>query len=84
MSFLSEDFGEEENPITRRCTSFGEAAIMIANDSNVFGKTDFFKCFYNGFLEASTIWLAYQDEKVTYESPFKFQLDSWKTDEEEI
>ena len=55
MSFPSEDFGEEENPITRRCTSFGEAAIMIANDPNVFGKTDFFKCFYNGFTENSTI-----------------------------
>jgi hypothetical protein len=54
MSFPSEDFGEEENPITRRCTSFGEAAIMIANDPNTFGKTDFFKCFYNGFTENST------------------------------
>ena len=55
MSFPSENFGEEENPITHRCTSFGEAAIMIANDPNVFGKTDFFKCFYNGFTENSTI-----------------------------
>ena len=43
MAFPSEDFSEEENPTTRRCTSFGEAAIMIANDPNVFGKTDFFK-----------------------------------------
>ena len=25
---------------------------------------------------------SYQDEKVMYENPFKFQLDSWKTDEE--
>jgi hypothetical protein len=41
MSFPSEEF-EEEDPITHRCTSFGEAAIMIANDPNVFGKTDFF------------------------------------------
>ena len=47
---------------TRRCTSFGEAAIMIANDSNVFGKTNFFKCFYNGFTENSTIWFAYHDD----------------------
>ena len=55
MSFPSEEFNEEEDPITRRCTSFGEAAVMIANDPNVFGKTDFFKCFYNVFTENSTI-----------------------------
>ena len=42
LSFPSEEFDEEEDPITHRCTSFGEAAIMIDNDSNVFGKTDFF------------------------------------------
>jgi hypothetical protein len=33
--FPSEDFSEEEETITRRCTSFGEAAIMIANDPKV-------------------------------------------------
>ena len=82
MSFPSEDFGEEENPITRRCTSFGEAAIMIANDPNVFGKTDFFKCFYNGFTEDSTIWFVYHDDNKEYENPFKFNLDSWRNDEE--
>ena len=82
MSFPSEDFGEEENPITRRCTSFGEAAIMIANDPNVCGKSDFFKCFYNGFIENSTIWFAYHDDNKEYENPFKFNLDSWRDDEE--
>ena len=55
LSFPSEEFDEEEDSITRRCTSFGEAAIMISNDSNVFGKTDFFKCFYKGLTEDSTI-----------------------------
>ena len=55
---------------------------MIANDPKTLGITDFFKCFYNGFPETSTIWFAYQDEKVIYENPFKLQLDSWKTDEE--
>ena len=55
MSFQSEEFNDGENPITRRCSSFGEVAIMIVNDSNVFGKTDFFRCFYNGFTEDSTI-----------------------------
>ena len=61
MFFPSEEFDEAEDPITRRFTSFGEAAIMIANDPNVFGKTDFFKCFYNG-SEDSTIWFAYHDD----------------------
>ena len=55
---------------------------MIANDSKTLGITDFFKSFYNGFPEISTIWFTYQDEKVMYENSFKFQLDSWKTDEE--
>ena len=30
MKFPSEEFSEEEETITLRCTSFGEAAIMIA------------------------------------------------------
>ena len=55
---------------------------MIANDSNVFGKTDFFKCFYNGFIEDSTIWFAYHNDNKEYENPFKFNLDSRKNDEE--
>ena len=82
MEFPSESFSEEEETVTRRCTSFGEAAIMIANDPKILGITDFFKCFYNGFPETSTIWFAYHDENNNYENPFKFQLDSWKTDEE--
>ena len=76
MSFPSEEFDEEEDPITRRCTSIGEAAIMIANDSNVSGKTDLFKYFYNCFTENSTIWFAYHDDNKEYENPFKFSLDS--------
>ena len=55
---------------------------MIANDPKTLGITDFFKSFYNGFPETSTIWFAYQDEKVMYENHFKFLFDSWKTDEE--
>jgi len=76
MSFPSKEFDEDEDPITHRCTSFGEAAIMIANDPKILGITDFFKWFYNWFLETSTVWFAYQDEKVIYENPFKLQLDS--------
>ena len=72
MEFPSENIFEEEETITRRCTSFGKAAIMIANDRKVLGITDFFKCFYNGFPEIDTIWFAYQDDKVIYENPFKF------------
>jgi len=82
IEFPSENFSEEEETVTRRCTSFGEAVIMIANDPKTLGITDFFKSFYNGFPEISTIWFAYQDEKVMYENTFKFQLESWKTDEE--
>ena len=82
IEFPSENFSEEEETVTRRCTSFGEAAIMIANDPKTLGITDFFKSFYNGFPKISTTWFAFQDEKVIYENPFKFQLDSWKTDEE--
>ena len=51
IEFPSGNFSEEEETITRRCTSFGEAAIMIANDPKILGITDFFKCFYNGFPE---------------------------------
>ena len=43
MQFPSEEFSEEEETITRRCTSFGEAAIMIANDPKILGITDFFQ-----------------------------------------
>ena len=82
IEFPSENFSKEEETVTRRCTSFGEAVIMIANDPKTLGITDFFKSFYNGFPEISTIWFAYQDEKVMYENSFKFQFDSWKTDEE--
>ena len=39
MEFPSEEFFEEEETITRRCTSFGEAAIMIANDPKILGIT---------------------------------------------
>ena len=55
---------------------------MIANDPKILSITDFSKCFYNGFPKISTIWFAYHDEKVSYENPFKFQLDSWKADED--
>ena len=82
LSFPSEEFDEDEDSITRRCTFFGEAAIMIANDPNVFDKTDFFKCFYNGFIEDSTIWFAYHNDNKEYENPFKLNLDSRKNDEE--
>ena len=81
IEFPSENFSEEEETVTRRCTSFGEAVIMIANDPKTLGITDFFISFYNGFPETSTIWFACRDEKVMYENLFKFQFNSWKTDE---
>ena len=81
IEFPSENFSEEEEAVTHRCISFGEGAIMIANDPKVLGITDFFKCFYNGFTENSTIWFAYHDDNKEYENPFKFSLDSWRDDE---
>jgi hypothetical protein len=80
MKFPSEEFSEEDT-VTRRCTSFGKAAIMIANESKILGITDFFKCFYHGFAENSTIWFAYHDDDNNFENPFKFQLESWKDNE---
>ena len=80
MAFPSEEFAEGDEVVTHRCTSFGEAAIMIANNPDVFGTTDFFKCFYNGFSEESAIWFAYHDND-SYENPFKFQFTAWKDDE---
>jgi hypothetical protein len=72
MKFPSEAYSEEEEKVTRRCISFGEAAIMIANNPKILGITDFFKSFYNGFPEISTILFAYHDENTSYENPFKF------------
>lgn len=51
MSFPSENFAEGARPQTRRCTSFGEATSMIANDPQAFGVTDFFRCFYMAFVK---------------------------------
>jgi hypothetical protein len=81
MTFPSENFAEGEDSETRRCTFFGEAAAMIANDPDTLGIADFFKCFYNGFSEDSIIWFAYHDDNNDYENPFKFQLDSWRDDD---
>ena len=81
MSLPLEEFAEGEEMVTRRCTSFGEADIMITNDPDVFGTTDIFKCFYNRFIDDSTIWFAYHDDDKDYENQFKFHLDSWRDDE---
>jgi len=43
MKFPSEAYSEEEEIVTRRCTSFGEAAIMIANDPKILGIIDYFQ-----------------------------------------
>ena len=79
MSFPSKNFTEGQTIQIRRCTSFVEAASMIANES--FGVTNFFICFYNGFAEESIIWFAYRDDNHDFENPVKFQLDDWRDDE---
>ena len=78
IEFPSENFSEEEETVTRRCTLFGEAAIMIANDPKTLGISDFFKSFYNGFPEISTIWFAYQDEKLCMKIPSSSSLTHGK------
>ena len=80
MSFPSENFAEGEALQTHRCTSFGEAAAMIANDPQNLGITDFFKCFYHGFAEESIIWFAYHDDNNDYENPITFHFDTWGED----
>ena len=64
----SSDFLEKEKERTRRCTSFGEAASAISILVDI---AHFFKGFYNGFAEESTIWFAY-DEDNEFELPYKF------------
>jgi len=53
LEFPPENFSEKEETVTCRCTSFGEAVIMIANDPKTLGIIDFFNSFYNGFPEIS-------------------------------
>jgi hypothetical protein len=79
MSFPSESYAEGQPIQLCRCTSFGEAAIMITNDT--FGVTDFFRCFYNGFADEAAIWFTYHDDNQDFENPVKFQLDNWIGDE---
>ena len=47
MSFPSETYAEGQQIQVRRCTSFGESASMIANES--FGMTDFFQVLLQWF-----------------------------------
>ena len=54
---------------------------MIVKNPQVFGVTYFFKCFYNGFSEESTIWFAYFDDNHDFKNPVKFELDYLKNDE---
>jgi hypothetical protein len=78
ISFPSESYAEGQPIQLRRCTSFGEATIMITNDT--FGVTDFFRCFYNGFADEAVICFAYHDDNHDFENPVKFQLDNWIDD----
>ena len=60
MSFPSENYAEGQPIQVRRCTTFSEAATMIANDT--LGVTDIFRCFYNGFADEAIIWFAYNGD----------------------
>jgi hypothetical protein len=78
-SFPSESYAEGQPIQLRRCTSFGEAAILITNDT--LSVTDFFRCFYHGFADEAIIWFAYHDDNHDFENPVKFQLDNWSGDD---
>jgi hypothetical protein len=63
LSFPSEYPEEQEEKLhkgqkTRRCMSFGEAALAIIIDLSI---TDFFKLFYKDFLEPALEWFVYPD-----------------------
>jgi hypothetical protein len=81
-SFPSESYAEGQPIQLRRCTSFGEAAILITNDT--LSVTDFFRCFYHGFADEAIIWFAYHDDNHDFENPVKFQLDNWSGDDYEF
>jgi len=51
MVFPLENFAKRENPETRRCTSFGEAAAMIANDPDTFSIINFLSASITDFLK---------------------------------
>jgi hypothetical protein len=53
------DLTEEEKPRTRRCMSYDKAASAFSCDKLTPSRTaTFFRCFYNGFTQESTIWHA--------------------------
>lgn len=75
--FPSENFTQEEEMKTRRCTSFGEAASAIAIPLDLI---ELFKGFYKGFEQGFNSWFIY-DEEDEFEHPYEFRFSTPWTDE---
>ena len=80
--FPSSTFAEGAQPILRRCTSLGEAAIVAPGhrltDQSL---ADWFRHFYIGFASEAQVWFAY-GEADNFEIPFKFRPDSPLADDD--
>ena len=74
--FPSSTFAENAQPVFRRCTSLGEAALVTPGhrltDKSL---ADWFRHFYVGFPSEDRIWFAYEGI-VDFEIPFKFRPDN--------
>lgn len=58
------DHSKELANIRRRCKKIGEAAsFMPIERLSPSKEPDFFRSFYNGFKDSSTIWVAYEEKK---------------------
>ncbi|CAO2038988.1 unnamed protein product [Urochloa humidicola] len=81
MSFRT-DHTEDEDPATRRCASFGEAASAVPSDPlTEENLANWFKGFYRGFTEDVVIWFAYEDDPRNFELPFNFNFEEVMTDD---
>ena len=76
MNFPS-DHAEEEQPTTRRCTSFGEAASAFVCQSK-FAPSEaarLFRHFYNGLNADHLVWYPCLDSGDKYELLAKFHFE---------
>jgi len=82
-TFPSFDYAENEEPIRRRCMSFGEAASAFSwPPSSPTDTADFFKIFYNGFTNDTMIWFIYEGAD-DFELP-AFRFSKVYTDSAEV
>ncbi|GJN07438.1 hypothetical protein PR202_ga25270 [Eleusine coracana subsp. coracana] len=78
LKFPTDD-PEEAAPQTRRCTSYGEAMVMVSAPAA--SVTDYFRMLYNGLVSEHIIWFAYMDSEDLFENPFFFNFESITSDD---